>query len=69
MIIAPNRQIAQPSFPKVPNSSFRKYDPRTAPIRTDRAPRGVTRMAGAKAYAAKLQISPVITLKNGSSVY
>lgn len=32
-----------------------------APIRTERAPSGVTRMAGAKAYAAKLQTSPRTT--------
>ena len=45
----PIRQIAHPSFPNVPNFSFRKYDPRTAPIKTLSAPRGVTRIAGAKA--------------------
>lgn len=45
----PMRHIALPSFPKVPSSSFRKYEPSTAPISTLRAPRGVTRMAGAKA--------------------
>lgn len=28
---------------------------------TDRAPSGVTRMAGANAYAAKLNISPITT--------
>ena len=27
------------------------------------APKGVTRIAGAKAYAAKLAISPIITIK------
>ena len=31
------------------------------PIKTERAPSGVTRMAGAKAYAAKLNISPRTT--------
>lgn len=46
---APIRQMAQPSFPNVPSSSFKKYDPSTAPISTLRAPRGVTRMAGANA--------------------
>lgn len=58
---APMRQMALPSFPNVPNSSLRKYDPKTAPISTLSAPRGVTRIAGAKAYAAKLQTSPVAT--------
>lgn len=55
---APIRHIALPSLPSVPSSSLRKYEPRTAPMSTLRAPRGVTRIAGAKAYAAKLQTSP-----------
>jgi hypothetical protein len=58
MITAPNRQIALPSLPNVPSSSSRKYDPRTAPTKTLNAPNGVTKIAGANAYAAKLQISP-----------
>jgi hypothetical protein len=58
MTTDPIRQIAQPSFPRTPNSSCRKYAPRTAPIRTLRAPSGVTRIAGANAYAAKLKTSP-----------
>lgn len=58
----PIKHMAHPSFPNVPNSSFRKYDPNTAPIRTLNAPRGVTRIAGAKAYAAKFAISPIITV-------
>jgi len=53
--------MAQPSFPRVPSSSFKKYDPNTAPINTDKAPNGVTRIAGAKAYAAKLNSSPSTT--------
>ena len=36
---------------------------KTAPINTDKAPNGVTRMAGANAYAAKLQISPTTTVR------
>lgn len=36
----------------------------TNPINTDRAPRGVTRIAGANAYAAKLKISPTTTAQN-----
>ena len=55
------RHIAHPSFPNVPNFSFKKYDPSTAPIKTLRAPKGVTRIAGANAYAAKFAISPTIT--------
>lgn len=58
---APMRQMALPSFPSVPSSSWRKYEPSTAPINTESAPRGVTRIAGAKAYAAKLHISPMTT--------
>jgi hypothetical protein len=58
---APIRHIALPSLPNVPNSSLRKYAPSTAPINTDSAPNGVTKMAGAKAYAAKLKISPQTT--------
>lgn len=61
MMTEPIRHIAQPIFPRRPNCSSRKYEPRTAPIRTERAPRGVTRMAGANAYAAKLNISPRTT--------
>jgi hypothetical protein len=57
----PIKQIAQPNFPNVPSSSFKKYDPKTAPINTLNAPRGVTRIAGAKAYAAKFAISPIMT--------
>lgn len=58
----PMRHIAQPSLPSVPSTSFKKYDPNTAPIKTLNAPRGVTRIAGANAYAAKLAISPMITV-------
>jgi hypothetical protein len=48
-------------LPRIPSSSLRKYDPNTAPIKTDMAPSGVTKIAGAKAYAAKLHISPTTT--------
>lgn len=68
MITDPIKHIAQPNFPSVPSSSLRKYDPRTAPINTLNAPNGVTKMAGANAYAAKLAISPRITghdVRNG----
>lgn len=64
---APNKQMAHPSLPNVPSSSLRKYDPRTAPIRTLRAPNGVTRIAGANAYAAKLHISPRTTVVSSLS--
>ena len=58
MITDPMRHKAHPNFPSVPKSSLRKYDPSTAPIKTLSAPNGVTSMAGAKAYAAKLATSP-----------
>lgn len=57
----PMRQMAHPSFPSVPSFSFKKYDPKTAPINTLSAPRGVTSIAGANAYAAKFATSPTIT--------
>lgn len=62
MMTDPIKQIAQPSFPSVPSSSLRKYDPRTAPINTLSAPNGVTKIAGANAYAAKLATSPRTTI-------
>jgi hypothetical protein len=62
IITEPIRHIAHPSFPNVPSSSFKKYDPNTAPIKTLNAPSGVTRIAGANAYAAKLATSPTITV-------
>lgn len=62
---APIKQMALPSLPNVPSSSLRKYDPSTAPIKTLRAPNGVTNMAGANAYAAKLHISPATTVTAG----
>jgi len=58
---APIKQMALPSLPNVPSSSPRKYDPSMAPINTAKAPSGVTRIAGANAYAAKLKISPITT--------
>jgi hypothetical protein len=64
----PIKQIAHPSFPSVPNSSFRKYDPNTAPIKTLNAPNGVTNIAGANAYAAKFAISPIMTDDNVSHI-
>lgn len=66
---APIRHIALPSFPSIPSSSLRKYEPRIAPMRTERAPNGVTRIAGAKAYAAKLHISPRTTVKRCASAH
>lgn len=71
MMTEPTRHIAQPILPRRPNCSSKKYEPRTAPIRTERAPRGVTRMAGANAYAAKLNISPRTTVGevSAASVY
>ncbi len=49
MIMDPIKHMAHPNFPSVPSSSFKKYDPNTAPIKTLNAPNGVTRIAGAKA--------------------
>jgi hypothetical protein len=66
MITDPIRQIAHPILPKSPKVSLRKYDPKTAPMRTARAPNGVTRIAGANAYAAKLNISPITTTSSQS---
>lgn len=39
---------------------------RSYPIKTLSAPSGVTKIAGAKAYAAKLAISPMATIRNVS---
>ena len=58
MMTEPIRHMAHPSLPSVPKSSFKKYAPNTAPIKTLSAPKGVTRIAGAKAYAAKFATSP-----------
>lgn len=77
IITEPSRHNAQPNFPSTPNCSFRNTDASTAlsylgiwiesrlgyPISTLSAPNGVTRMAGAKVYAAKLAISPTITVE------
>lgn len=41
--------------------TWHKAQTQTHPIRTLNAPKGVTRIAGAKAYAAKLAISPRTT--------
>lgn len=67
MMTDPIKHIAQPIFPSSPNCSSRKYDPSTAPMSTDSAPSGVTRIAGAKAYAAKLNISPSTTASSQPS--
>jgi hypothetical protein len=49
-----------PTFPTMLNRSFRKIADRIVVITTDSAPNGVTRIASTKAYATKLQISPII---------
>lgn len=46
-------QLKHPQTPSRPSFSSRKKDARIAPTITLIAPRGVTRMAGAKVYAAK----------------
>lgn len=55
----PKRQIPQPNLPKTPSFSLKNTEAKTAPIMTERAPRGVTRIGGANVYAAKLAISPI----------
>jgi len=49
-----------PTFPTILKRSFRKIADRIVVMTTDKAPRGVTRIASTKAYATKLQISPII---------
>lgn len=72
--VEPRRQIAHPIFPSKLSRSLRSRDDKMALKRligyflndstntyvtnTDNAPNGVTRDAGAKAYAAKLHASP-----------
>lgn len=69
MMIDPNKQIPQPIFPKVPNFSLRNMEAKIAPMMTERAPNGVTKIGGAKVYAAKLAISPtaIIVVPNNQS--
>lgn len=50
----PMMHDAQPQMPNRPSFSSRKMEARMAPMITLIAPSGVTRMAGAKVYAAKL---------------
>ena len=75
MMTDPIKHIAHPIRPKGPNSSFRNIAARTAlplisiniqkyPLKTLNAPNGVTRIAGAKVYAAKFAISPRTTTIN-----
>jgi hypothetical protein len=61
MMTDPIKHIAHPILPSKPSCSSKKYEPSTAPMSTESAPRGVTRIAGANAYAAKLKISPSTT--------
>jgi len=49
------------TFPSRFSFSFKKYDDSTADTNTLSAPSGVTRDAGAKAYAAKFANSPIPT--------
>ena len=51
-------------FTKWYHEWYTRYDNTSYLTRTDKAPRGVTRVAGAKAYAAKFAPSPVITAMN-----
>lgn len=47
-------QLAHPHIPNLPNFSSSRKLASIAPMITLIAPRGVTRIAGAKVYAAKL---------------
>lgn len=50
----------QPTLPTKLSRSFRKIADKIVVITTDSAPSGVTKIASTKAYATKLQISPMI---------
>ena len=53
-------QTKHPILPTKLNRSFRKMADRMVVMTTDNAPKGVTKMASTKAYATKLQTSPMI---------
>jgi hypothetical protein len=53
---------AQPQTPNRPSFSSRRNEARIAPIMTDMAPSGVTRIAGAKVYAAKFATARYVSL-------
>ncbi len=57
----------QPILPIVFNDSLRKCDAIMALTRTLKAPNGVTSVAGANPYAAKLHNSPKPTMKHKAS--
>lgn len=63
MIVDPNMHRKHPILPKRFNFSLRNLEAITAEMITLRAPKGVTKEAGAKAYAAKLAASPSPTEK------
>jgi hypothetical protein len=58
---APKRHCAQPILAVKFSFSFKNMSDMMAEITTEPAPRGVTSMAGEKAYAAILHISPINT--------
>jgi hypothetical protein len=60
MTTDPMMHRKHPTFPTILNRSFRNIADRTVVMTTDKAPNGVTRIASTKAYATKLQISPII---------
>jgi hypothetical protein len=51
MIVEPMIHSPQPTFPKKDRYSLRKMEARMALMTTERAPRGVTRIASVKEYA------------------
>lgn len=60
MTTDPTMQLKQPTLPTKLRRSLRNMADRIAVTTTDRAPMGVTKMASTKAYATKLQTSPMI---------
>lgn len=58
IMVLPSKLSTQPIFPSRFIDSPSRWEDRTALIRTLRAPSGVTTVAGANMYAAKLATSP-----------
>lgn len=61
IIMEPNIHSKQPNFPNKLSFSFRNFEAITDVTKTLKAPKGVTREAGANAYAAKFAASPIPT--------
>jgi hypothetical protein len=60
MTTDPTMHKKQETLPTMLKRSLRKMAERIVVMTTDSAPSGVTRIASVKAYATKLQISPMI---------